>query len=654
MELSIVVVAYNIPRELPRTLLSLSCNYQRGVGAREYEVIVVDNGSSPAIDESIFAGLEGHFRLVRIDNAPLSPAHAANVGLREAQGRTIGVLIDGARLVSPGFVRFALAGSRIGPRSAIVTLGWYLGYDFQQLALESGWTKADEDKLLESIDWPSDGYRLFEIATMDESSVNGWFDPLFESNALFLSKSVWTDLAGFDERFDSAGGGLVNHDVFRRASELDGLEWMILTGEATFHQLHYGISSNASLTQHVERMQKWNAQYKTIRQREIELVELPNPVLIGTLPSGLRARYSYALNTRLAKEVIGFAALAPPVPLPDPASGANAITARWFELAAHAAREGRAIEAMTYARWGRQFASDVGGAGPLLATVAADTSVDRLPADDFAKFHAEAGTVCVDFGSVDNALAHFAEALRVDPSNSLARVGLSRLRMPGVLYDEVLRWIHTALEPATYLEIGVEKGGALALARRPTIAIGVDPVPAVIHPIEVEHHFYPETSAEFFEGRDVQALFGGPPALIFIDGLHTLPAVLRDFWQAEAISGPNTLIMLHDTIPLDEITQRPDRVYEFYTGDVWKLLHCLAEVRPDLKVVTIPTPPSGLTLVTGLDSTSTVLRDRYDELVARYGALTFDEGAPQPNALLDNQREAVTAWLTQWRAGTLK
>ena len=53
---SLVVVAYNIPRELPRTLLSLSSSYQRDVTVDDYEVIVVDNGSTPPVDAAVVAG----------------------------------------------------------------------------------------------------------------------------------------------------------------------------------------------------------------------------------------------------------------------------------------------------------------------------------------------------------------------------------------------------------------------------------------------------------------------------------------------------------------------------------------------------------------------------------------------------------------------
>src|SRR5581483_11145555 len=230
---SIVVVAYDIPRELPRTLRSLSASYQRGIAADEYEVIVVDNGSPIPLDESVFEGLEGCFRLVHIDDASPSPAGAANRGIREARADLVGVMIDGARLVTPGFVRFALAASNVHPVTAVATLGWYLGSDFQRHAMGAGWTRADEDRLLESISWPEDGYRLFEISTMDESSVDGWFYGAFESNALFLSRALWDEIGGFYERFDAPGGGMVNHDVFHRLTDRTDVGWVLLLGEAT-------------------------------------------------------------------------------------------------------------------------------------------------------------------------------------------------------------------------------------------------------------------------------------------------------------------------------------------------------------------------------------------------------------------------------------
>jgi glycosyltransferase involved in cell wall biosynthesis len=122
-QVSVIVVVYNIPREAPRTLYSLSAEYQRDIAADDYEVIVVDNGSNPPFDAGILEGLAGNFRLIRLDPAPPSPAHAINVGLAAARGDTIGVMIDGARMVTPGLLHFARAGVALYPRAVVSGLG---------------------------------------------------------------------------------------------------------------------------------------------------------------------------------------------------------------------------------------------------------------------------------------------------------------------------------------------------------------------------------------------------------------------------------------------------------------------------------------------------------------------------------------------------
>ncbi|MBK5224849.1 MAG: class I SAM-dependent methyltransferase [Acidimicrobiia bacterium] len=183
-------------------------------------------------------------------------------------------------------------------------------------------------------------------------------------------------------------------------------------------------------------------------------------------------------------------------------------------------------------------------------------------------------------------------------------------------------------------------------ARPPAVGVGVDPVPRLHSPVAIECHIYPQRSEDFFARPDLDTLFtAGPPDLVFIDGLHTFPAVLGDLAGAEAISRADTIIVLHDTIPLDEPTQRPDQQHAFYTGDVWKLLPCLAEVRPDLQVFTVLAPPSGLTFIAGLDPTSTVLTDRHDELVERFGSLPFDPDAVLYGELVPNDWPTVRARL---------
>jgi len=642
-----VVVAYNIPRELPRTLRSLSVGYQQQVGAGDYEVIVVDNGSTPPIDAAVFDGLSGNFRLLRVDDPTPSPVPAVNRGLRAASGETIGVMLDGARLASPGLVRFAIAGSRVQPRSGILTLGWYLGYDFQRFALETGWTQADEDQLLDSIGWPSDGYRLFEVSTMDESSVGGWFLPVVESNALFLPRQAWEELGGYDEQFTSPGAGLANYDALRRARELD-LGWVVLLGEATFHQLHGGVATNVSPEQIDRSMLEWTREYERIRGQPLEVKTLQDPVFLGTLPEVLQPRFSYALTTMLHHEALLEAPVPPPVGRLEP--GPAGLSEQWMELAAAASQQGLDLEALTFARWARA-AHRESPSGPLLSYLASTKAFEELPPARQAQFHVDVGVVRERNGELQEAAAQYQEALSIEPGHTEAYLGLTRVKMPGPFYYDVLRCVHEEFRPATYLEIGIAEGVSLSLAQPPTIAVAVDPAPNIRYPLSVECHLYLETSNEFFAERNVRQLLGGRgPSIAFIDGLHQYPAVLEDFLHVEAISDPDTIVVLHDMIPFDEITQRAERAYNFYTGDVWKLLHCLADARPDLSWFTVRTPPSGLTFVTGLDAANTTLADRYDELVQKFGSLPFDEHRRPPGPIVDNDWAQVSERLRAARA----
>ncbi|PWE18736.1 hypothetical protein DDZ18_03850 [Marinicauda salina] len=242
-QLSLVVAAYNMARELPRTIYSLSRDYQRGIGPLRYEIIVVDNGSSVPVDEAELKAIAPETRVIRIDDASPSPSSAINAAVRTARAPLIGLMIDGARLASPGLLKYALNAHRIDPQGLIGTYGFHLGPDVQMKSVFEGYDQEVEDELLASVDWRENGYRLFEISVFAASSAKGWFKPIAESNAVFLPRSLWDQLGGLDERFRSPGGGKVNLDFWKRAVEAVGDPWMIL-GEGTFHQVHGGAATN--------------------------------------------------------------------------------------------------------------------------------------------------------------------------------------------------------------------------------------------------------------------------------------------------------------------------------------------------------------------------------------------------------------------------
>ena len=84
MKLSVILISYDMAREIPRTLQGLSRTYQHGAKDLEYEVLLVDNGSPEPLDEATWADVDVPVRLIRVENASPSPARAINMALSEA------------------------------------------------------------------------------------------------------------------------------------------------------------------------------------------------------------------------------------------------------------------------------------------------------------------------------------------------------------------------------------------------------------------------------------------------------------------------------------------------------------------------------------------------------------------------------------------
>jgi glycosyltransferase involved in cell wall biosynthesis len=243
-ELSIIVIFYNMKREAPRTLHTLRAEYQRNTNSRQYEVIVVDNGSSVPLDAKMVQSFGPNFRLIRRDPDP-SPAAAINAAVTEARGKLLMICIDGARMLSPGIVHHTLKAFAMYRAPLVATLGFHLGPKMQMLSVEEGYDQQSEDLLLNSIDWQGNGYELFRISALAGSSADGWFLPIGESNCLTLNRTSYEKLGGFDERFRLPGGGFVNLDFYKRACA-SADELILLLGEGSFHQFHGGVATNAS------------------------------------------------------------------------------------------------------------------------------------------------------------------------------------------------------------------------------------------------------------------------------------------------------------------------------------------------------------------------------------------------------------------------
>ncbi len=265
VKISVILIVYEMSREALRTLQSLSPQYQQNISPDDYEVIVVDNGSQVPLGEDAVNSIGCNFHYHYIQDAKPSPASAINYGVHNSSGDIVGVLIDGARIVTPGLLHYAELAFTMYDDPTVVSLGWHLGPEPQQKSIAKGYTQGVEDKLLAEINWPDDGYRLFKISSLAGSSSRGCFAPISESNTIFLKRNAYDDIGGYDTDFDLPGGGLVNLDFYRRACERKGTVVVVLLGEGSFHQLHGGVSTNISQQHCAERFQEWANQYKDIR-----------------------------------------------------------------------------------------------------------------------------------------------------------------------------------------------------------------------------------------------------------------------------------------------------------------------------------------------------------------------------------------------------
>lgn len=217
-----------------------------------------------------------------------------------------------------------------------------------------------------------------------------------------------------------------------------------------------------------------------------------------------------------------------------------------------------------------------------------------------------------------------------DAPSELAQCDVEEFFLKEDYYD-VLHLIHQHFRPETYLEIGVAQGRSLALVREGTTAIGVDPDTGSMERIffrspENKPQLFRLTSDDFFASCNLPELIENTTLdVVFLDGLHHFDQTLRDFINAERHSCPDSMILIHDCLPVNALVAERKRRSGFWLGDVWKIIPCLKAIRPDLDIVTLPVKPSGLAVIRKLDPTSRILERQFDTIVEHFGSMSLPD-----------------------------
>lgn len=219
-------------------------------------------------------------------------------------------------------------------------------------------------------------------------------------------------------------------------------------------------------------------------------------------------------------------------------------------------------------------------------------------------------------------------------------------------YLDALRLTHSILAPRNYLEIGCRHGASLFLADCP--AIGVDPAFELRRQPRPGVRLFEMTSDAFFEGNDPRLVFGAPVDLAFIDGMHLAEYALRDFVNTERVSHRGGVVVIDDVLPDRMEYASRERNTRIWTGDVYRVVLALRELRPGLDIRVYAVEMKGFCLVHGLEPGDRTLAGALDDVHARLADGAWE--VPSREALVEALRPLPPAQLevdlralSQWR-----
>ena len=87
----------------------------------------MDNQSPTPIDPDMVRSFGSNFIPLSIEHATPSPVPAINAGVAVSRGEIVGLLLDAARLATPGLLKYASLPFSMHQDPTVATLAWHLG-----------------------------------------------------------------------------------------------------------------------------------------------------------------------------------------------------------------------------------------------------------------------------------------------------------------------------------------------------------------------------------------------------------------------------------------------------------------------------------------------------------------------------------------------
>lgn len=285
--ISFIVVAYNMEPQLRRTLTSLSPEYQ-GVGPEDIEVIIVDNGSSPPLGDDLRREFPFISAIMRVEGHP-SPVFGLNQGIAKATREWVGLMIDGAHIVTPGVVS-NLKGVSAQFANPVINVPQYIFGEVSQnlssrLSVEEKFKR--EETVLLGLGWPENGYSLFSNAILPGETAFRYALDAIESNCLLVRRALLAEAGGFDERFDEPGGGLANIEIFERLIHRPDATYVAFAGEGSFHQDHHGTTTSPRPEERQALVRGYFERYRDVVNAE-HIRILRSPFVYGVVRSATK------------------------------------------------------------------------------------------------------------------------------------------------------------------------------------------------------------------------------------------------------------------------------------------------------------------------------------------------------------------------------